>query len=40
MGIPEFDASRVAIRDAKSEDRKKWLQKLSPRSKAFGERER
>ena len=40
MGIPGLNASRVAIRDAKSEDRKKWLQRLSPRSKAFGERER
>jgi phytoene dehydrogenase-like protein len=40
MGIPGFNASRVAIRDDKSEDRKKWLQRLSPRSKAFGERDR
>jgi phytoene dehydrogenase-like protein len=40
MGILGFNASRVAIRDAKREDRRKRLQRLSPRSKAFGEREK
>jgi hypothetical protein len=40
MGIPGFNASRVAIRDAKSEDRRKRLQSLSLRAKAPGERDR
>jgi hypothetical protein len=40
MGILGFNASRVAIRDAKREDRRKRLQRLSPRSIAFGEREK